>query len=256
MNPTPSRAWSRLHRLLPALAILCGVAALAQSDGAALSKARIAEIVASPDRIEADRTNDIRRKPEEMLAFIGLRPGLVALDLSAGGGYTTELLARSVAPGGRVYAQVPRAAGLGLLAHVAKPQFADSIVIAAQPFETPIPQQAAADAIDLVTLMFNYHDLGHMGVDRDRMNRAVFAALKRGGLYVVADHSGRPGTGISEAGTLHRIEEAFLRAEVEKAGFKLAATGNFLRNPNDPRDKDTPNPAQPKDEFVLKFVKP
>ena len=255
MHPTPSRAPSRLHRLLPALALLCGAAAFAQSDGAALSKARIAEIVASPDRIEADRTNDIRRKPEEMLAFIGLRLGLVALDISAGGGYTTELLARSVGASGRVYAQVPRAASSGLTARAAKPQ-PGNIVIVAQPFETPIPQQAAADALDLVTLMFNYHDLGHMGVDRDRMNRAVFAALKPGGLYVVADHSGRPGTGISEAGTLHRIEEAFLRAEVEKAGFRLLAAGNFLRNPNDPRDRDTPEPAQPKDEFVLKFAKP
>ena len=77
-----------------------------------------------------------------------------------------------------------------------------------------------------------------------------------GGLYVIADHSGRPGTGISKSGTLHRIEEAFLRREVEAAGFKLLAEGSFLRNPNDPRDKNTPDPPQPKDEFVLKFVKP
>ena len=63
-------------------------------------------------------------------------------------------------------------------------------------------------------------------------------------------------TGISEAGTLHRIEEAFLKQEVEAAGFKLIAEGQFLRNPNDPRDKNTPDPPQPKDEFVLKFAKP
>ena len=80
--------------------------------------------------------------------------------------------------------------------------------------------------------MFNYHDLGHMGVDRAQMNKAVFAALKPGGMYVIADHSGRPGTGISESGTLHRVEEAFLRKEVEAAGFKLVAEGNFMRNPN------------------------
>ena len=110
--------------------------------------------------------------------------------------------------------------------------------------------------LDLVTLMFNYHDLGHLGIDRAAMNKAVFKALKSGGVYVIADHAGRPGTGISEAGTLHRIEEAFLRREVEAAGFKLAAEGTFLRNPNDPRDKNTPDPPQPKDEFVLKFVKP
>jgi predicted methyltransferase len=114
----------------------------------------------------------------------------------------------------------------------------------------------ASEQIDLVTLMFNYHDLGHLGVDRAAMNRAVFRALKPGGLYVIADHAGRPGTGISESGTLHRIEEAFLRREVEAAGFSLVEEGNFLRNPNDPRDKNTPDPPQPKDEFVLKFVRP
>jgi predicted methyltransferase len=104
--------------------------------------------------------------------------------------------------------------------------------------------------------MFNYHDFGHLGVDRARLNRAVFNALKSGGHYVIADHSGRPGTGISESGTLHRVEESFLRKEVEAAGFKLAEEGTFLRNPADPRDRETPDPAQPKDEFVLKFVKP
>ena len=88
------------------------------------------------------------------------------------------------------------------------------------------------------------------------MNRAIFAALKPGGLYVIADHAGRPGTGITESGTLHRVEESFLRKEVEAAGFRLLAEGDFLRNPGDPRDRNTPEPPQPKDEFVLKFVKP
>ena len=232
-----------------------------------------------------------------MLVFIGIRPGSTALDLSAAGGYTTELLARTIGPSGNVYGQsrprdpnrapTPPAApegnshptvpsGAAPAATPAAPAGAprpspdaladrDSalrsagikaapITAVVRPFEDPIPPELAA--FDLVTLMFNYHDLGHLGVDRAAMNRAVFQALKPGGFYVIADHSGRPGTGISEAGTLHRVEEAFLRKEVEAAGFKLAAEGNFLRNPNDPRDKNTPDPPQPKDEFVLKFVKP
>lgn len=247
-------SWGRVSLVLAALSL---AAACAQKPGDApsLSKERIAEIVASPDRSAADRTNDVRRKPEEMLAFVGVRPGMVALDLSSGGGYTTELLARSVAPGGRVYAQVPRAPSAGLTARLARPPLAN-VTVVAQPFETPVPAAVASGGLDLATLMFNYHDLGHMGVDRDRMNRAVFDALKPGGLYVVADHAGRAGTGISEAATLHRVEEAFVRAEVERAGFRLLASGSFLRNPNDPRDRETPEPAQPKDEFVLKFVKP
>jgi predicted methyltransferase len=139
---------------------------------------------------------------------------------------------------------------------VCRPQRSAPIVALSRPFEDPVPSELAVEGVDLATLMFNYHDLGHLGVDRAAMNKAVFGALKSGGLYVIADHSGRPGTGISESGTLHRIEEAFLRQEVEAAGFKLVDEGNFLRNPNDPRDKNTPDPPQPKDEFVLKFVKP
>ena len=255
------------------------------------------QIVASSDRSAADRTNDQRRKPEQMLVFIGVRPGMTALDLSAAGGYTTELLARAIGPSGVVYGQsrprdpsrpatpppapegnsnptatsgtaaavapapaagAPRPSPDALEARDRALRTADTkaapIAVVVRPFEDPVPPELSE--FDLVTLMFNYHDLGHLGVDRAAMNRAIFQALKRGGVYVIADHSGRPGTGISEAGTLHRIEEAFLRKEVEAAGFKLAAEGNFLRNPKDPRDKNTPDPPQPKDEFVLKFVKP
>ncbi len=267
----------------------------AGQDSPPLSSAQIIEILSSPDRTTADRTNDLRRKPEQMLGFIGIRPGIVALDLSAAGGYTTELLARSIGPTGKVYGQsrprdpnqaptsssVPEGNTRPNLAPVAAPgappaaprpspvALADRdarlheagvpaapIVALSRPFEDPVPLDLASEQIDLVTLMFNYHDLGHPGVDRAAMNRAVFRALKPGGLYVIADHAGRPGTGISESGTLHRIEEAFLRQEVEAAGFTLVEEGKFLRNPNDPRDKNTPDPPQPKDEFVLKFVRP
>lgn len=127
-----------------------------------------------------------------------------------------------------------------------------NIVPLVRPFTEPAPPEMASNALDLVTLMFNYHDFA--SVDRAQMNRAIFAALKPGGYYVIADHSGRPGTGMSEYNTLHRIEEAFLRKEVEAAGFELAAEGTFLRQPGDPRDQESP--PFPKDEFVLKYRKP
>ena len=280
--------------VVSAVLFLSSPVALAQQSSTQLSSEKIAQIVASPDRSEADRTNDLRRKPEQMLGFIGIRPGIVALDLSAAGGYTTELLARAIGPSGTVYGQsqpldpsrtptpppapegnsnptaIPGAAqvtpptarrpsAVALAERNSKLRSngvpAASIVAISRPFADPVPPELAAERIDLVTLMFNYHDLGHLGVDRAAMNQAVFRALKPGGLYVIADHSGRAGTGISESGTLHRIEEAFLRREVEAAGFKMLEEGNFLRNPNDPRDKNPPDPPQPKDEFVLKFVK-
>ncbi len=254
-----------LPLLMASLLLLGGCMTTASSGPAALSGERIAEILASPDRTAADRNNDANRKPGQILAFIGLQPGMVALDMSAGRGYTTELLARAVGPTGRVYGQsAPRSADtpLGrpnspiLLAERAKNPAVANIIPVVRKFDDPIPPEVAVAGLDVVTLMFNYHDFGHMGIDRARLNQAVFAALKPGGIFVIADHSGRPGTGISESATLHRIEEAFLRQEVEAAGFKWVAQGNFLRNPSDPRDKNIPEPAQPKDEFVLKFVKP
>jgi predicted methyltransferase len=268
------------------LAAVIGLAACATPPAApVLSAQQISQIVASPDRSAGDRGNDLRRKPEQILAFIGVGPGMVALDISAGGGYTTELLARSVGPGGAVYGQAqprnpaarppaaPEAGSAPAAPSAAAPRTLATILaereqklrsanVAAapirsveRPFDDPVPPELEG-RLDLVTLMFNYHDFGHMGIDRAKMNAAVFRALKPGGIYVVADHSGRPGTGISEAGTLHRIEEAFLRREVEAAGFRLAGEGQFLRNPSDPRDRNTPQPPQPKDEFILKFVKP
>src|SRR6202008_826307 len=73
------------------------------------------------------------------------------------------------------------------------------IAYAALPFDNPVPPEAIGK-LDLVTLMFNYHDFGWMGVDRASTNRAIFNALKPGGFYVIADHSGRAGTGILESG--------------------------------------------------------
>ena len=235
-------------RSLLALLLLAGCASAPQP----ISTERAAALVASPERSDADRTNDIRRKPAEMLAFIGVREGWTALDVSAAGGYTTELIARAVGPSGRVYGQTRAPDPRQRVAERAKK--VANLMPVVQPFENPAPPEMASSALDLVTLMFNYHDFGFMGVDRAAMNRAVFAALKPGGLYIVADHSGRPGTGISESKTLHRIEEAFLRREVEAAGFRFVAEGGFLRNPNDPRDQESP--PFPKDEFVLKFRKP
>jgi predicted methyltransferase len=235
-------------RALLVVAVLANL--LAGCAASPLSRGRIEAIVADPQRSAADRTNDVRRKPADMLAFVGIAPGMRALDVSAGGGYTAELLARAVGPSGKVYAQSAKPSAR-LLERVKN---VPNIAVVARPLEDPAP--AEVHDLDLVTLMFNYHDLGHLGVDRAKLNRAVFRALKAGGMYVVADHAGRPGTGISESGTLHRIEEAFLRSEVEAAGFRLAGEGAFLRNPADPRNRETPDPPQPKDEFVLKFVKP
>ena len=214
-------------------------------------------LVASPDRSDADRTNDVRRKPAQFLMFYDIRPGMLVADLDAAGGYTTELLARAVGPAGRVYAQnTPETIQRikGQFDERAKKPVMSQVVHAVRPFDDPLPSDVRN--LDLVTFNFGYHDTTYQGVDRAKMNRAVFDALKPGGLYVVADHSARAGAGVSVGKSLHRIEEAALQREVEAAGFRLVAEGGFLRNPNDPRDAPVFKPNQPNDEFVLKFVKP
>jgi predicted methyltransferase len=120
--------------------------------------------------------------------------------------------------------------------------------------EDPVPPDVRN--LDLVTFNFNYHDTAWLGTDRARMNRAVFQALKPGGVYIVADHSAKAGAGAEVAKSLHRIDEALVRREVEAAGFRFVSAGDFLHNPADPRDAPVfKNPVR-NDEFVLKFVKP
>jgi predicted methyltransferase len=231
------------------VALVAGCASLAPVDYAA--------IVSSPDRSDADRQTDQRRNPVILLAFTGARPGMRVLDMGAGGGYSTELMARAVGPGGVVYAQ-----DSATLPDRVKERFDErakklamkNVVRVLRDYDDPVPPEARN--LDLVTFFFAYHDTAFMNVDRAKMNRALFDAVKPGGMLVVADHSAAAGAGVSVAKSLHRIEESVLRREVQAAGFTLDAKGDFLRHPEDPRDAVVFRPKVPVDEFVLRFVKP
>jgi predicted methyltransferase len=214
--------------------------------------ARVAAIIANPIRSDADRALDAERKPAQFLPFTGVAPGMRVLDVSTGAGYTSQLLALAVLPGGTLYAQTPRP-GAAITKRLAEHPQADFVLVQ-RPFDDPIPPDAPK--LDLVTLVLNYHDITYLPVDRVKMNKAIFDALKPGGHYVIVDHSSRPGRGVSEGKTLHRIDEAVVKHEVEQAGFKLDAEGDFLRNPADPRDVPSSRPAVPTDKFALRFVKP
>ena len=215
-------------------------------------------IVAAPDRSDADRQADQRRQPAKMLAFTGVRTGMKVLDMEANAGYSTELLARAVGPAGIVYAQDSAA----VIERFVKDKFdiraqkpaMKNVVHVIRNFDDPIPPDVSG--LDLITFFFAYHDVTYMPVDRAEMNRKMFAALKPGGFLVIADHSARPGDGITVAKTVHRIEESTLRQEIEAAGFKLAAEADFLRHPEDPRDATVFRSPIPVDEFVLKYQKP
>src|SRR4051812_3449410 len=232
------------------LSLASGLGALAQG------VPDYAAVVAAPDRSEADRTTDKRRDPVKLLAFTGAKLGMTVLDMGAGAGYSTELMARAVGPTGKVYGQNSGnfARAIGLLEERSKTPTGQNITVIVRPFDDPLPPEVRD--VDLITFFFFYHDTTYLMVDRPAMNKKLFGVLKPGGLMIIADHSAKPGEGITVARTNHRIEESVLRREVEAAGFKMVEEGNFLRHPEDPRDFNVNRPTGPIDEFVLKFQKP
>jgi len=225
--------------------------------------AYIAAAVSAPDRSADDRALDAGRKPGEMLAFFGIQPGMRVAEIGAGAGYTSELLSRVVGPSGKVYAQnspmiLEKYANLPWSARLSKP-ILSNIVRADREFDDPLPPEATD--LDAVLCVLFYHDTVWIGTDRAKMNKAIFASLKHGGVYGIVDHSAAPGAGLSAVKTLHRIEEKTLQTEIEQAGFQLVAEASFLRNPSDTRDwSDSPKVAGERrgtsDRFVLKFQKP
>jgi predicted methyltransferase len=233
------------------LALVLAACAVPAAHDNAVSTERYRAVLADPIRTDRDRSMDERRHPAELLQFAQVRPGMRVLDISAGAGYTSQLLALAVGPSGKLYAQTPKP-GAALTERMgAHPQANFEVV--ARPFEDPVPPEAPP--LDLVTLVLNYHDISYLPVDRDVMNRKIFAALRPGGHYVIVDHSALPGTGITAGKTLHRIDEKFLIAEVERAGFALEAEGSFMRNPADTREGSSNQPTPLSDKFVLRFVR-
>ncbi|CAN5171001.1 hypothetical protein BH09MYX1_BH09MYX1_08710 [soil metagenome] len=222
----------------------------------------IVNAVDALDRIEDDRRMDDARHPKELLAFFGVAPGMKVADLGSGRGYTAELLARVVGSEGKLWGQ-NSAKLIGFVSgdwatRLAKPVMKNAVRVDRE-FGDPLPEDARD--LDLVTMVLIYHDTVWMGVDRDAMNRAVFAALVPGGIFGVVEHSARAGDGTKVVQTLHRIEEATLKEEVLRAGFVFDGETDVLRNPADPRDwNDAPAESGDRrgtsDRFVIRFKKP
>jgi predicted methyltransferase len=249
MNPSSSSHALARGIITVAVVLVAGCATTPAQQG---PEARAQAAIASPVRTDQDRKMDASRNPAQFLPFTGVAPGMVVLDVSAGGGYTSQLLALSVGPEGKVYAQRP-SPGEALTRRLAdRPQ--PNFVPVYQPFEDPVP--ASAPPLDLVTIVNNYHDIAYLPVDRAKMNQRLFAALKPGGRLVVVDHAAKAGTGITVARTLHRIDQAIVIAEVTQAGFVLDAEGQFLRNASDTREVSSGDGQVMTDKFALRFVKP
>jgi predicted methyltransferase len=209
-------------------------------------------VIDSPIRTDQDRRMDAARRPAEFLPFTRVKPGMHVLDVSAGAGYTSQLMALAVGPTGRVFAQRQQP-GEALVKRLTDQPQANLLVVI-RPFDDPVPPDAPP--LDLITLILNYHDITYLPVDRAKMNQRLFAALKRGGRFVVIDHAAKPGSNIAVGKSLHRIDEAIVRDEVTKAGFVLEAESDFLRDPADAREVSSGDARIPTDKFALRFVKP
>jgi predicted methyltransferase len=217
----------------------------------AQSSPNYAAIIAAPDRSAADRKLDANRAPAQWLAFLGIKPGMTVLDIFAVYGYKAELMARA---GAKVYAQNSEggyARIKGELEQRLKTPAGANIVSIVRPLDDPAPPGMQ---FDLVTFFFAYHDITYLGINRPKMLKAIYAALKPHAYFIMGDWSAKPGAGTSVVKTLHRSDEALVRSEIEAAGFKLVGHGDFLRHPEDKRDTHS-HFANNVDGYVLKFQK-
>ena len=237
---------------IPTLVAL-GTAALACAAVAA-PKTDWKAILAAPTRPEADRARDADRKPAEVVAFAGVKPGSTIAELAPGGGYFTRILAAAVGPKGTVY-PIARQAN-PTLEGIAK-DHPNVKIIVAQPGTIPVPQP-----VDIVWTTLNYHDFKNVKVgDRDAagiINAAAFKALKPGGTYFIVDHEAGKGVGATVTNTLHRIEGATVRQEVEAAGFRLEAESPLLRHAGDDHSQRVIETGirGKTDQFIYRFRKP
>lgn len=212
-------------------------------------------------QVPADALTDPTMKRAEVVAFLGLKPGDKVADIVAG--RFVRAFSQAVGPTGKVYAVEPAevvkvhpqvtALMQGLSAN---PDYAN-----VQMITQPVNALALPNGLDAVFIRQNYHDLHDkfMGpADVPAFNRAVFAALKPGGVFVVLDHADAAGTGLKDTDTLHRIDVASVKAEVEAAGFVLDSESAVLANPADDHSKKVFDPSVrgKTDQFLLRFKKP
>jgi predicted methyltransferase len=220
----------------------------------------IAKALADPTRPKDDRDLDARRKPVEVLAYAGIRPGEIVGEYLPGGGYYTRLLSDIVGPTGKVYALETTTWGqknIDATKQVLSDRGRSNVVLdlaALGTFHAP-------EKFDIFWTTNNYHDLHvpkYANVDMVAFNKLVFDSLKPGGIYFIVDHAAAPGTGATLSPTLHRIDETTVINEVTAAGFWLVGESDILRNPADDHTEIVFDPSIrfKTDQFILKFRKP
>ena len=235
--------------------------ALAAAGAAYAATPAIDAAVADATRPAADRDRDAERKPADMLAFAGVKPGMVVIDIMPGGGYFTRLFSDVVGPTGKVIDYAPDE----VLAKITKALDGANAIAAeanhknVQVLHDPALAPGPANIADVIWTSQNYHDLHNIpGLDLVAFNKVLYGIVRPGGVYIVLDHSAPAGSGISDTNTLHRIDEATVRKEVEAAGFVFDGESKVLANPADPRTIKVFDPSirGHTDQFILRFRKP
>lgn len=242
--------------------LLAGALAVAAMGAAAVAAVPppIAAAVSDAGRPDADKARDADRKPAEIAAFVGVKPGDKVGEFFPGGGYYTRILSKTVGPNGKVYAVIPDAPP-------PRPQQAEAFqaLVRAYPnvvaVNGPVLAFNPPEKLDVFWTSENYHDLGIMmfgSLDRNAVNKVIFNALKPGGVYFIEDHAAAPGAGDTVTSTLHRIEPALVRREVEAAGFRFDGQSDLLAKPADPHTGMVFDPSirGKTDKFVMRFRKP
>lgn len=222
--------------------------------------------LASPDRPEADRAQDERRKAREFLEFAGIEPGMKVLDAFAAGGYYTELLSRIVGEGGSVVAY-NNAAYARFAAKGIEARYAGNRLPNVQQLTVEVDQlELPPGSLDAVFFVMSYHDLYWRPMDRSwpptdpaQMLRKLHAALKVGGVVIVQDHVAVPGGDTAAVvDRLHRIDPEVVRRDFKAAGFALETESPMLAHPDDDHAKQVfdPDIRGRTDQFVFRFRRP
>ncbi|MGC1521807.1 MAG: hypothetical protein WA803_09745 [Steroidobacteraceae bacterium] len=246
------------------LAVIAVVSSTKEVLAAESSGQAIAAAIADPSRPTTDTDRDTNRKPAETLAFAAVKRGEVIADYASGSGYFTRLFATVVGPGGHVYSSVPSPLFQypNIVKGIAEVQtYAVTHPNVTVTFASALDAARYPEKLDVFWISQNYHDLHDkfMGpVDMAAFNRAVFSALKPGGVYIVLDHRAANGSPADVTDTLHRIEPATVRREVEAAGFRFEGESAILANPADPHTAGVFDPSirGRTDQFMLKFRRP
>lgn len=228
------------------LLIVCNPSAHAQS-----AQTDWGALLQSPLRLEKDIKQDSTRSPVELLQFTQVRAGWRVMDIYSGGGYTAQLMALAVTPSGKVYAQMDKPSKAFEERLSLHPQA--NIEFIQRPMEELLP--SGTTKLDLITLIYSYHDIAYMPLDRLKMDKVIYDSLREGGVFVIIDHSAKEGSGLEDTKTLHRIDKNLVIQDFLSVGFKLDQEGDFLKNPLDLRDQVSTKTTPHADGFVLRFKK-